>query len=741
MAAAVVVGLLRLHVDAGTDSFVSSDDPSATALRQVGSAFGGDPIVVLLESDKPRTLLSSANLPAMLELEGRLARLPDVAATYGPATVLNQVAGRSQDLLAELSGYRDGLGSAAVEKAQKAGANPAAAQASGRAATDEFDRRYGPLLVQGLPSGLPTLRNDKFVSTVVFDAAGDPRPQWRFVVPGPGSASVLVRPRQDLDQSGLERLVTAVRGEVDHAQLGSARVTISGVPAVAAALGSRVRTEVPLLGGIALLAVGAWFLLVRWAGRRHRLLPLAATAIGTAVTLACYGWLGQALSLGVIAFLPVLIGVGSDFTTYLSRGASRRLVVVVGLATAASFASLAASPIPTVRDLGVTLGIGIALSLASGVALVRLCGGETMEHDPPESMSAPVPAFGPSRWARLMTGAVVLLLASGGWLLLPQLDLHADLQGFAGGLPVLSDAQHVEDVLGSSGEFTIAVSGGGVATPEAMKWMTAAQNAVIAAEGDKIRPVVSPPTMMGFLGATPTAEQVDAALRLLPPYLTGSVINADRSLAVLTFGTRLSDAQQLRDLRDGVLAALPPPPAGMQVELTGLPMVAVAAYEEVSADRYLANLLGIVAAGVVLAVGLRRRGDAALAALSAALATGLGLLALWASGTGLTPVTVALGSLTAAVGCEFTVLLLDAARRGDRGLRRAVLLAAAASATGYAVLMLSQLSVVAQFGLLLGLSVALALGSAALVVWVAHSSPPVRALEQKKLDDDLVGVR
>jgi predicted RND superfamily exporter protein len=251
---------------------------------------------------------------------------------------------------------------------------------------------------------------------------------------------------------------------------------------------------------------------------------------------------------------------------------------------------------------------------------------------------------------------------------------------------------------------------------------------------------VSPPTLLGFLGTDPTAEQVAAALRLLPPYLTGSVINADRSLAVLTFGTRLSDAEQLRDLRDDVLAALPPPPSGMHVELTGLPMLAVSAYEDVSADRYLANLLGIAAAGVVLAAGLRRRSDALLAVASAGLATGLGLLALRVTGTGLTPVTVALGSLTAAVGCEFAVLLAEATRRGDRGLSRAVLLAAAASATGYAVLMVSELTVVVQFGLLLTLSVVLAFGSAAFVVWAARIAPRVPPLNKRTPDAELVGV-
>lgn len=736
---AVVPGLLRLHVNAGTDSFVAPSEPAAQAFSKVGSAFGGDPIVVLVESEQPRSLLSTASVSTLLDLEGRLARSADVAAVYGPASVLNQVAGRSQDLLAELSGYRDGLRSAAENKAKAEGAGPTAAQAAGRAAEAEFDRRYGSLLVQGLPSGLPTLHNERFVNTVVFNEAGEPRPQWRFVVPSPDSVAVLVRPRQDLDQTGLERLVESVQTEVGKTDLGSADVTVSGVPAVAAALGDRVRTEVPLLGGIALVAVGAWFALVRWTDKRRRLLPLVATAIGTALTLAAYGWAGHPLSLGVIAFLPVLLGIGSDFMIYLTRGASPRTVITAGLATSASFAALSFSPIPTVRDLGATLAIGVGVSLVAGVVLTRFL--PTASADEVAAPPVPAPRRQTSRRVRLTVGAGVALVALAGWLLLPQLPLRADLQGFADGLPVINDAKHVEDVLGTGGEFTIALSGGGVATPEAMRWMTAAQEAIVAQEGDKLRPIVSPPSMMAFLGGEPTAEQVDAALRLLPPYLTGSVINADRSLAVLTFGTRLSDAEQLRELRDDVLAALPPPPPGMHVDLTGLPMLAVSAYEDVSSDRYLANILGIAAAGTVLAVGLRRRTDALIAVSSAGLATGLGLLVLWGTGAGLSPVTVALGSLTAAVGCEFAVLLAEAQRRANRDLAKAVLVAAAASATGYAVLVVSKLTVVVQFGLLLSLSVLLAFASAGFVVWLTRTSSSVLPLNREPSEIELVGVR
>src|SRR3546814_20748092 len=58
-------------------------------------------------------------------------------------------------------------------------------------------------------------------------------------------------------------------------------------------------------------------------------------------------------------------------------------------------------------------------------------------------------------------------------------------------------------------------------------------------------------------------------------------------------------------------------------------------------------------------------------------------------GIGLNPLTAAVGSLAAAVACEFTVVLPDAKRQRGRPRHRSVPLAAAASATGYGVLAVS----------------------------------------------------
>ncbi|MEJ8278817.1 RND transporter [Pseudonocardia spirodelae] len=728
LVALTVAGVSRVRVETGVESFLPSSDPSVERYDELARSFGGDPIVVLLRAPQAPGLLERDVLPSVLGLEGSLSQLADVASVYGPATTLNQLASQSQKLLAELTGRRDGLQRAAAISAQERGEDPAAA---GAAAVAAFDARYGPLIVQGLPVGLPTLRNQRFIDHSIMGSGGQPRPQWRYVVPDDRSLAILVRPREGLDQAGTEQLVAAVNDTVAQAGL-PAQATVSGVPAITASLGTAVDREAPLLGAVAVAAIGLCLFLVPWTRRRRRLVPLAVTLTATAATLAVLGWAGRPVSLGVVAFLPVLVGLGSYYPTYFARGARPRTVVVVAAGTAAGFGALLLSPLPFVRDLGATLAIGVAFAVAIGWFVYRPGGwaGPDAPTEPPAGTGTDEehePVARPGR-ARFVAVALAGLVALGGWAALPFLPLQTSVDSLSAGLPAVEDATRVEQVLGSGGELAVVLRatdpGADVLTPQAWEWMTTAQREIVRRHGDEARPALSAPTLLSFLGATPDREQIRAGVRLLPPYLTGAVLRPDGQVAVLSFGVRLDDLDRLRDLTGAITAELPPAPPGFVAEVSGLPAVAVQGYELVSADRYLAGTAGLVAAALVLAVGLRHRRDAARAATAAVLATGTNLFLLWALGIPLNPLTVALGSLTAAVGCEFTVMTCDAVRTRDPRLRTAVTLAALTSGTGFAVLALSDLALMREFGLLLALSVLLSYLAARLVV---RAFPPAPA--------------
>ncbi|HEV7863600.1 MAG TPA: RND transporter, partial [Acidimicrobiia bacterium] len=328
---------------------------------------------------------------------------------------------------------------------------------------------------------------------------------------------------------------------------------------------------------------------------------------------------------------------------------------------------------------------------------------------------------GAGRWA-VLGGAG--LLAAIGWGLLPGVAIEARPDRLAAGLPALGQAREAEAVLGASGEVAVRVRADDVLTPELLRWFRQAEEQLVVRFGDRLRPVVSPGRLLGWLGDTPTPEQIDAALRLLPRYLTGATIRSDRKEAVASFGLRLGDLGDQATLLRQVQAALPPVPTGARVDLTGLPVVASRAYDLLSDGRLAASLTGPLLAGAVLLAGLRRRRDALAAVAAALLAVGWGVLALRLAGIGLSPLTVGLGSLTAAVGAEFVVFTRERIAAGIARPWTGGVAAALTSAAGFAALALSRLQVLREFGLVLAGSVLLALLAASIVSGRYAPRPP-----------------
>ena len=735
LAAVTAVGLTRTEVDTAIGSLLPTGDAAVTEWEETQAAFGADPVVVLIETDTAAALLSPDSVKRMVALEGTLAALPNVAVVYGPGTTLNQIAVQLNELLLSITARRDGLRAEAVEAARAAGKSPAEAEAAGQAAVAAFEQRYGSLIAAGLPLGLPSVSNPTFNRTVFLDAQGRTKPQLRWIVPDDRHAAVYVRPREGLDQSGTDKLVRAVQTEarrvweLQQPQPGPAahrtNVTVTGAPVLVTALGAEVRRELPRLGFVALAAVAVAFLLTHRPGKgriRGRLTPLILGPAATAVVLGAFGLWGTPLSLGMLAFLPVMLGVGSDMPIQAAYPGRRRILIAATAASAAGFVALALSPLPFVRELGLALAAGVVIS--TGLALLF--------RRPPAESSSPtgvgLPGYGgkgtPVQGGRRLVLGVAGGLALLGWVLLPSVPVEARPERLAEGLPALADARRAERVLGASGEVAVRVRAKDVVSPEMLDWFRAAEEAVVAPFGDRLRPVVSPLRLLSWLGPDATPDQIDAALRILPRYLVGASVRSDRQEAVASYGLPLGDLKAQTDLLDRIRATLPPPPAGAEVTLTGLPVVASRGYDLLSGGRVAGSLAGPLAAGLVLLALVARRRHALLATAAALLAVGWGALALRLTGVDLTPLTVGLGSLTAAVGCEFTLFTLERRAAGEERAFRGAVTAAATAAAGFAALGVSRLDVLAGFGLVLAGSVLLALLAAALLAGLEATVAP-----------------
>jgi predicted RND superfamily exporter protein len=203
------------------------------------------------------------------------------------------------------------------------------------------------------------------------------------------------------------------------------------------------------------------------------------------------------------------------------------------------------------------------------------------------------------------------------------------------------------------------------------------------------------------------------------------VITPDRHVATLAFGIRLMGLDQQQRLIEQMRSSLHPP-AGVHASLVGLPVLAAQSGSQVADPwRRLETLLvGLAAVALVLLAAFRGDRRRALVPLvPIVLASGWSALILFATRVPLNPMSVTLGALVIAISTEFSVLLserhrqeklagydtVEALRRSYRRTGAAVAASGVTAIAGFGVLVLSDITMLRDFGLvtLIDLSVSL----------------------------------
>jgi predicted RND superfamily exporter protein len=257
-----------------------------------------------------------------------------------------------------------------------------------------------------------------------------------------------------------------------------------------------------------------------------------------------------------------------------------------------------------------------------------------------------------------------------------------------------------------------------------LNWMIRYQGAVLKRFGYSARrgcgtaelcPAFSLPDLFTTPASRRDAGAIRALLDAVPPYFSQSVVTADRRTATLAFGIRLMDLDRQKDVVDEMRARLAESrPAGVRARLAGLPVLAADANAAVASNgrRMLTLLAGLLAVALVLLIALRGVARALVPLVPIALATGWSALVLFALQIPLNPMSVTLGALVIAISTEFSVLLSEryraeralghdphtALERTYRSTGAAVLASGATAVAGFAVLVVSDIRMLRDFG-------------------------------------------
>ena len=199
----------------------------------------------------------------------------------------------------------------------------------------------------------------------------------------------------------------------------------------------------------------------------------------------------------------------------------------------------------------------------------------------------------------------------------------------------------------------------------------------------------------------------------MPPYFSQAVITADRKTATLAFGIRLMPLDEQQKVIDVMRDRLDPP-AGVTARMAGLQVLGAEANSSLSSPlRRLGTLLaGLLAVGLALLLVYRRWERAWVPLVPIALASGWSALVLFVLRVPLNPMSATLGALVIAISTEFSVLLTaryreeraagleprDALRRTYASTGAAVVASGATAIAGFAVLALSDVQMLSDFG-------------------------------------------
>jgi uncharacterized protein len=461
-------------------------------------------------------------------------------------------------------------------------------------------------------------------------------------------------------------------------------------------------------------------------------------------------------------------------------------IAIACLATGAGFLALQLSPTPMVRSFGLLLVVGIAiafglafvvgfaaLSLRQGMEatglppragffalrrsalakrLVRKTGRRPSPGDPSlPSLLQRLLAIGQGYPERVL--GIGLALAVIGLGVGTQIETQTDIQELAPqSIDAVKELNELQEATGVSGELDVRVSAPDLTDPATIEWMADFKQRVLDAGGFsgtnpscQTAEVCPGPALSDFVtggGLTEgvaqgelTRKSIREGLGQIPAYDLQQVATVDpktglpAGAALLGFGIRAQSLDEQQALIDRIRGEIGTPgeeggpPAGVEVELAGLPVIAAAAASDLSDSRYLLTLAGLIAVALVLLAVYRSWPRALIPLVPIVMATGWAALVLWISHVPLNPMSAALGALTIAIATEFSVILAARFRQERRAGRElgtalrkayartgaAVLASGVTAIAGFAVLIASDVRMLREFGFVTAIDLAVAL--------------------------------
>ena len=757
LTAATVPGITMLKTETGFNALVSSDSKISLDNSRYEEQFGREPITILLDGQLD-DIFSVDSLSILSEFEQELSQDERYRAIIGPITLLQMAieeANQARQVFQEqITLAQEAAATESRRAAAAMGLNELQQEQTAQQARAKVLQEFQPQIEQMQRIGEPSLDNPLFIAAVLYDSEGVINQLMQPFIPDDEHALIIVTPRGNMEDEEALQAAKDIEDFFSVHPLAEVNTTIIADTKLVDAISKSMGKNFAILLGLSIVVMIVILLVmfrVRW-----RLLSLAMVGIAALWTFGLMGYFSVPITMATMAVLPILIGLGIDFSIQFhnryqeevtrSNSASEAIITsvsrmfpVVGialLATIISFITLYISKVPMIRDFGMILAIGIFISYLVGLFLLHsiiYLGDKRMPID--QLKQASLKASG--RVERILSRIATLAVKN----TLP-IFLIALIFGIAGGvvdqwlpsntdyeelmpqdIAELREVRELRNILGSGGEIRFMIEADDVSSPEVLSWLKEYQDKALALHPELISvnslaALVSEATG----GVIPDKQQIQEILKSTPPLYLEQVLSSDYRMASVSFSIKYISLEETHDLFQ-LLEDDAEAPVGVQISPVGSLALGASTVDAIVGTRFLMNIICLGAVLVVLSLIYRRLGSTIFTIIPVGAVIAWSSLDMYIIGIPLNPLTAILGVIIIGICTEFMVLLMgryeeekrqgllprDAMVTALSKIGRAIVTTALTTIGGFGVLIASDFVMIRDFGIATVLGVFLCL--------------------------------
>jgi len=736
-----------LKTETGFSALASSDSEISQDNSRYEEQFGGEPITILLEGQLD-DIFSADNLKILAEFEQEFSNDRRYRAITGPFTMLEMAIDKADQARGTLQEQIFLAQEAAAAEARRA----AAAMGLDESEHEKAAQEARAEVLQGFQSqieqmqliGEPSLDNPLFIAAVLYDSEGAVSQTIKPFIPDDEHALIIVTPLGNMnDEEALQATKDIEEFFSVHPLMKVSTTVIADTKLVYAISNNIGRNMTILLGlSIAVMILILFFMFrVRW-----RLLSLLMVGISALWTFGLMGYASIPLTMATMAALPILIGLGIDYSIQFhnryqeeitrSNSVSEAIITSVSrmfptvgialLATIIGFITLYISEVPMIRDFGVILAAGIILSYIAGLFLLHSIVYLFDKRTPVDQLrKVASKASGRiervlSRIARLAVNNVLpiflvaLVFAIAGGVVDHWLPTNTDYEELIPqDIAELRELRDLREIVGSGGEIRFMIEADDVTSSAVLGWMKEYEDEALALYPELIS-VNSPAVLISEAagGVIPTEQQIQIILENTPPLYLDQMVSGDRRMASVSFNTKYISLEETHDLLQAMQEEAHPP-VGVQVSPVGTLAIGASTIDAMVGMRLTMNLICLGAVLIVLIIVYRRFGSTIFTIIPVGAVIAWSSLDMFLIGIPLNPLTAVLGVIIIGICTEFMVLLMGRYEEEKReGLSpreamvtalskigRAIVTTALTTLGGFGVLIASNFVMIRDFGI------------------------------------------